>query len=195
MKKAIYSSRSIISRFIASERTGRLGWCFISKKTTPCNYLTCERLIFRESVWGTDVEILAASDIFDADIYVANNFYRTQGSLNRVTRWSLLRAQDNSTGTLYIANYGHYIAPVINMLNSSTPTYGSGTTLDVVQLIEQQITTPFESAQRQGRPVACGDLCSRLFMQHNPVHGEPRLGNTTGNSISPVARDDVLFMR
>ena len=128
--------RSIISRFIASEGTRRLGWYFISKKTTPCNYLTCERLIFRESVWGTDVEILAASAILDADIYVANNFYRTQGSLTRVTRWSLLRAQDNSTGTLYITNYGHHYEPVINMLNSSTSTYGSGTTSDVVQLIE-----------------------------------------------------------
>ena len=63
----------------------------------PCEYLTFERLVYRESVWGTYVEIIAASAILDADIYVANNFYRTQESLTRVTRWSLLRAQDNST--------------------------------------------------------------------------------------------------
>ena len=109
---------------------------FYIKENDTCNYLTCEKLIFRESVWGTNVETLAASAILDADVYVANNYYRRQGSLTRVTRWSLLHAQDNSTGTLYITNYGHHYEPVINMLNSCTLTYGSGTTSDVVQLIE-----------------------------------------------------------
>ena len=62
--------RSIISRIIASEGTTKLGWYFKSKQTTPCQYLTHENLICRESIWRSDVEIVAASAILNADIYV-----------------------------------------------------------------------------------------------------------------------------
>ena len=40
----------------------------------------------RESVWGTNVEIYAASAILDADVYVANNLYRTKDSIIREVR-------------------------------------------------------------------------------------------------------------
>ena len=62
--------RFIISRFIASEGTTKLGWYFKSKQTTPCQYLTHENLIYRQSIWGSGVEIVAASAILNADIYV-----------------------------------------------------------------------------------------------------------------------------
>ena len=51
----------------------------------------------RESNWGTDVEIYAASAILDPDVYIANNFYKTKESIIREVRWSLHRATDNPT--------------------------------------------------------------------------------------------------
>ena len=44
--------RSIISRFIASEGTRKLGWYFKTKQMTPCKYLTTQKLMNRESIWG-----------------------------------------------------------------------------------------------------------------------------------------------
>ena len=76
---------------------------------TPCKYLTTQKPMDRESIWGTDVEIYAASAILDADVYVANNFYRTKESIIREVRWSLHRATDNPTAILYTQNYfDHY---------------------------------------------------------------------------------------
>ena len=77
-KKSHLQLRSIISRFIASEGTTKLGWYFKPKQTTPCQYLNHENLIYRESIWGSDFEIIAASAILNADIYLANNDYRMQ---------------------------------------------------------------------------------------------------------------------
>ena len=37
---------------------------------TPCEYLTMHRPIYRESIWGTDAEIYAASAILDADVFL-----------------------------------------------------------------------------------------------------------------------------
>ena len=85
--------RFTISRFIASEGTRKLGWYFKTKQMTPCKCLTTQRLMNRESIWGTDVEIYAASAILDADVYVANSFYRTKESIIREVRWSLHRPQ------------------------------------------------------------------------------------------------------
>ena len=116
--------RSLIARFIASEGTSKLGWCFRSKRTTPCEYFLTENLVHIEGTWASDVEIMAASAILDADIYVANSEYRSQGSLIREVRWSLHRASTNPTATLYITNYVNHYEPVISMLNSPTPTYG-----------------------------------------------------------------------
>ena len=126
--------RSIISRFIASEGTRKLGWYFKTKQTTPCKYLTTQKLMNRESIWGTDVEIYAASAILDADVYVANNFYRTKESIIREVRWSLHRATDNPTAILYIQNYFDHYQPVVSMLNTNYKTYG--TISDDVQTIE-----------------------------------------------------------
>ena len=71
--------RCIISRFIASEGTTKLGWHFISKQTALCEYLLVENLIYRESIWGSDVEIMDASALLAAVIYVAKNDYRKPG--------------------------------------------------------------------------------------------------------------------
>ena len=118
--------RSIISRFIASEGT-KLGWYFKSKQSTPCQYLTHVNLIYRESIWGSDVEIIAASTILNADIYVAINDCRMQGSVIRQVRWSLLRATKSPTANLYSNNFVIRYEPVVSMLKSRIPTYGTTT--------------------------------------------------------------------
>ena len=42
--------RSIIANFIASKGTSQLAWYFRQKKTTPCEYLMNENLVFREDL-------------------------------------------------------------------------------------------------------------------------------------------------
>ena len=126
--------RAIIAHFIASEGISRLGWYFKSKRLTPCGYFLTENLTSLEGTWGSDVEIMAASDILNVDIYVANNDYRKEGTLTREVRWSLLGASTNPTAALYITNYGLHFEPVTSMLNIPTPTYGSIS--DQVYLVE-----------------------------------------------------------
>ena len=101
---------------------------------TPCEYLTMHRPIYRESIWGTDAEIYAASAILDADVYVANNIYRPKESLIAEVRWSLYRATDNPTAILYMQNFFDHYQPVVSMLTTNYKT--SGTTSDDVQTIE-----------------------------------------------------------
>ena len=88
-----------------------------------------ENLVYRESIWGSDVEIMAASALLDADIYVANNDYRKPGS-----RGALELAQNYQPYChFYITNYGHHYEPVVSMLNAPYLTYG---TTDDIQPIE-----------------------------------------------------------
>ena len=93
---------------------------------SPFEYMDEENPIYMEETWGSDVEIMCASAILDADIYVANNDYVPQGSQVPQVRWSLLRATPNPTATLYIANYCSHYEPVSSMVNSFAPTYGNG---------------------------------------------------------------------
>ena len=80
--------RKIITNFIASEGTTTLGWYFRQKGVTPCTYFLDENLVFLEGTWDSDVEIMAASAILDADIFVSNNDYLKPGSLIHEVRWS-----------------------------------------------------------------------------------------------------------
>ena len=115
--------RKIISHFIASEGTTKLVWYFKQKQITPCNYLLDENPCHLNGIWGSDVEIMTASCIFNVDIYVATN--NNQGSsLIRVVRWNLHRATDNPESAIYIQNFNHY-EPVISMINCPTPSYGN----------------------------------------------------------------------
>ena len=59
--------RSIISRFLASEGTKQLQWYFKSKGMSPFEYMDEENPIYMEGTWGSDVEIMCASAILDAD--------------------------------------------------------------------------------------------------------------------------------
>ena len=70
-------------------------WYFKQKQITPRNYLLYEREIYRDGVWATDVEIMAASAILDTDIYVANNIYTSTDEQILETRWSLIRSKVN----------------------------------------------------------------------------------------------------
>ena len=98
--------RAIISRFIASERTTQLAWYFRQKVLTPCDYLLDEKLISMDGVWAGDVEIMAASAILEADIYVATDDYTVEGSIVRDIRWSLLRACPSPQAAIYIQILG-----------------------------------------------------------------------------------------
>ena len=118
---------SIICRFFSSEGTTKLGWYFKSKQTTPCHYLTHDDVIYRESIWGSDVEIMAASAILNANIYVGNNDYRMPGFVIRHMRWSLLRSTNSPTANLYIKNFVLNYKPVVSMLRYPIPKYGTTT--------------------------------------------------------------------
>ena len=113
--------RTLIAKFIASEGSTKLGWYFHQKNTTQCEYLMNENLVYLESTWGGDVEIMAAAAILRADIYVANNFYRTGDlSINEI-RWSLFRAlkNENNKESLYITNFHEHYEPVKSMIKDT----------------------------------------------------------------------------
>ena len=76
-------------------------------------------------MWATDAEVMAASAILDADIYVANDDYINERTLSREVRWNLLRASNNPSVSIYITNYASHYQPVTSMVNSPTPTYGN----------------------------------------------------------------------
>ena len=117
---------SIIAKFIASEGNTKLAWYFRQKDTHPSKYLTEESLISANGIWASDVEIMAASLILEAGIFVATNDYMLEGSLGRkIVRWSLLRACPNPQAALYITNYGCHFLPITSMINSCTPTFGA----------------------------------------------------------------------
>ena len=79
---------------------------------------------------------MAASAIFNADIYVANSF--NQGtSLTRVVRWNLLRATTNAEASIYIQNFNLHYEPIISMINSITPSYGNIPNNDV-QILDSE---------------------------------------------------------
>ena len=69
--------RTLITHFIASKGTTRLAWYFKQKSTTPLEYMCDENLTHLPGTWGSDVELMAASAIFNVDIFMANNEYRS----------------------------------------------------------------------------------------------------------------------
>ena len=119
--------RTLISHFIASEGTTRLAWYFKQKSTTPLEYMCDENLTHLPGTWGSDVELMAASAIFNVDIFVANNGYRSLDNVFRELRevkWSWLTATKKPEGAFFIKNFDVHYEPVISFINSSTPTYG-----------------------------------------------------------------------
>ena len=74
--------------------------------------------------WGSDVELMAASAMFNVDILVANTGYRSIDPVFRELRevkWSWLRATRHSEGAFIIKNFDVHYEPVISFINSSTP--------------------------------------------------------------------------
>ena len=59
--------REEICRFIARDGRDKLQWYFNTLKETPLNYLK-RTMMDDDGTWGTEVEILAASAILQADI-------------------------------------------------------------------------------------------------------------------------------
>ena len=98
---------------------------------SPCAYFLDENLTSIEGTWGGDVEIMAATCILQADIFVSTNNYRTGGSLIREVR--LLRANGKCDASIYITSYSNHYEPVISMINSPTLTYGT-TSNDIINI-------------------------------------------------------------
>ena len=71
-----------------------------------------------DGAWTEDIEIMAASAILNADIYVANDSHRDrflQSKFNNSIKWSLLRAKPGTDSSLYIKNFDVHYEPVISM--------------------------------------------------------------------------------
>ena len=84
-----------------------------------------------DGVWGTEVEILAASAILQTDIYVASECELVDESSpfrfsKRFIYWNRYSATPNYDEKLdiYIANFQKHYEPVVNFINSVYPTYG-----------------------------------------------------------------------
>ena len=119
--------RQLIAHYIASEGLHKIGWYLKQCNYTPCQYFLTEKLTHVEGVWEGDVEIIAASEILKVDIFVANNDYRwgIEAKFHNDVRWHLLWANTSNTAAIYIKNYADHFEPVISMLNSNEPTFGS----------------------------------------------------------------------
>ncbi|KAI6653978.1 hypothetical protein LOD99_3154 [Oopsacas minuta] len=117
--------KSIMPRSGVSDGKDVNNWYFNEVlATTPSHHINSTSMSSNGS-WATDAELIAASALLEADIYVANKIYRTEGSLDTEIRWSRLRASNNYTNnpTLYIANYSDHYEPVYCMFNSKNPTF------------------------------------------------------------------------
>ena len=60
--------RTIIASFIASEGTTQLGWYLKQSGYTPLKYYINEKMTQLDGAWAGDIEIMAASEILNADI-------------------------------------------------------------------------------------------------------------------------------
>ena len=119
--------RRIISNFIASEGTTKLGWYFRQFRITPSDYFLNEKMPHLDGVWGGDIEIMAASAILQVDIYIANDNYLNtlqESKFSHQVRWSLLKGSKDTKLAIYIKNFANHYEPVISMINCPTPTFG-----------------------------------------------------------------------
>ena len=62
-----------------------MAWYFEHKRITSYDYLLDETLNYLEEIWGSDLELMVFSAIFNMDIYIANNKHRDY-SLIRVVK-------------------------------------------------------------------------------------------------------------
>ena len=81
-------------------------------------------------IWGTEMEILAASAILETDIYVATECDLVDNSSpfqmsRRVIRWCRYSACSNydHSCAIYMANFNNHYEPVEKFINSNYPTY------------------------------------------------------------------------
>ena len=88
-----------ICRYIATNAKDKLGWQFHTTQETPLQYLLRTHME-HDSIWGTEMEILAASVILETDIYVATECDLVDNSSpfqmsRRVIRWCRYSACSN----------------------------------------------------------------------------------------------------
>ena len=117
--------RGEICRYMLSDGKDIIGWYFTQiLSTTPSDYLnnTC---MYDNGIWGTDAELVTASALLQADIYVANKAYQTEETLTTDIRWSRLRASNNynKNPALYISNFSNHSEPVTRMITCNNPTF------------------------------------------------------------------------
>ena len=121
--------RGEICRYIATNAKDRLGWRFHTTQETPLQYLLRTHME-HDYIWGTEMEILAASTILETDIYVATECDLVDNSSpfqmsRRVIRWCRYSAcsdYDHSCA-IYMANFNNHYEPVVKFINNNYPTY------------------------------------------------------------------------
>ena len=80
-----------------------------------------------DGAWAGEIEIMAASAILNADIYVANDCYRDRflhSKFSNSLKSSLLRAKPGTDTALYIKHFDVHYEPVISMTYCPSKTYG-----------------------------------------------------------------------
>ena len=136
-QEAYPKARGEICRYIATTAKEKLGWCFHTTNETPLKYLLRTQMADGNNIcadgnniWGTEMEILAASAILETDIYVATECDITDDSSpfqmsNRVIHWCRYSASSNydHSCAIYMANFNSHYEPVIKFIYSIYPTY------------------------------------------------------------------------
>ncbi|KAI6659466.1 hypothetical protein LOD99_10767 [Oopsacas minuta] len=117
--------RGEVCRYMVSDEKDVINWYFNEVLTTTTSHHINGTSMSSNGSWATVAELIAASAQLEADIYVANKIYRTEGSLDTEIRWLRLSASNNYTHipALYIANYSDHYEPVYNMFNNKNPTF------------------------------------------------------------------------
>ena len=129
--------RGEICRYIATNAKHKLGWQFHTTQETPLQYLLRTHME-HGSIWGTEMEILAASAILETDIYVATECDLVDNSSpfqmsRRVIRcrYSACSNYDHSCA-IYMADFNNHYEPVVKFINSNYPTYAEEDQLNVL---------------------------------------------------------------
>ena len=118
--------RQELCRYIVTEGSKEmLGYFFTKFKstTTPLQHLKSTSMI-TDSVWATDVEIVAMSVLLRTDIYIAQKRCRNDGSDSYIF-WLRYHGsvENDQEHAIYITNFDHHYEPVIRLIDSPTPSY------------------------------------------------------------------------
>ena len=105
--------------------------------TTVIDHLLSNSML-SDSIWATDIEIVAMSILLKTDIYIAGERYNQERSWKKVSWLRYQGSPENTTiAAIYIKNFEQHFEPVVGMINSPTPSYSNeDNCIDCINLIE-----------------------------------------------------------